>query len=107
MDKEEMLVVSTGNVSKATAELLDRITEPTLHEPCLDFAWLTVYRKGTYGWFVFLGDWAEDADDGDCTPVPKDLKALVLLAQREHCNWLCLDRDADLAEGYGIQSYNW
>lgn len=107
METSKMLTVSTGNISKSTAELLTEMSGPlTPDTPC--FEWISVYPKGPYGWFLLIGDWDQTNETSNgFVPVPEDLEALALLSQREHCDWLCLDRDAEYATEAGINRYEW
>lgn len=81
MTIESLLVVSTANIKESTATLLNLAAErPTPDLPI-------VYAKDEYGWFIYI--------TGNGAAVPPELDALLAEAQRQRCEWLLLDRDAD------------
>lgn len=72
---EPMLVLSTAHIAETTCNLF----LPEYSGP----AW----RKGDYGWFVYV---VED-DDRD---LPTDLVACFTLAREKGAFWIMFDRDA-------------
>lgn len=89
MEIYKMMVMSTGHISKETAELLDR-----------DNVGVVVYPKAEYGWFIVVSDWWDIEQT-----IPEDLKQCLAYAEKNGCDWLCLDYDAELYPD--IPSYNW
>ena len=79
-----MLTISTGHITKETASLLDIAEMETV-----------AYRKDDYGWFVT--DW--DLDDDT---LPDDLRVCVEYAEKNECDWLCLDCDGPVADGLPV-----
>lgn len=90
-----MLMGSTGNVTKETAEYLDRAAtnEGSPLGP-------VTYQKGPYGWFVYARENEYGVDD-----VPKDLLAVLKKARENECEWIMLDRDEEPIEGLPV--YEW
>lgn len=68
-----MLTVSTGHVRPSTAAYLDD-------------APFAVFRKGDYGWLVYVTDERPDL-------MPDELWPIIELAREKGCVWLTLDND--------------
>lgn len=79
MEKQTMLVVSTGHVSEETAAMLED-----------NNIGVSVYSKDDYGWFVVVTDWKEFEEE-----IPEDLARCLKLAEEKNCSWLCLDCDGE------------
>lgn len=80
---DRVMTVSTAHVSPETARAMD-------DDPEANQITLPVYRKGEFGWFVYLNGSSEH----DVLNLPDDLRACVRLARANDCSILCLDRDA-------------
>ena len=95
LDISKMLTMSTGHISWSTAKRLDE-------ECSADGSTLSmfpvVYKKGDVGWFIYVGD-------GEDEEVPDDLARCIKLAKLNKCDWLCLDRDADVVDTLDV--YEW
>lgn len=90
-----MLLGSTGNVTKKTAEYLDKLADNETTNPGP-----IVYSKGPYGWFIYAGDnayWDEQ--------LPEDLQNVIDKAHKEKCEWIMLDNDEDSI--VGLPFYEW
>lgn len=92
-----MLTLSTGHVSEATAEMLER-------EGDLNAMGVSVYPKDAgggekFGWYVYL--------PCDCTQaaIPDDLKRCLSKARALGCSVLCLDCDGP--EDPELETYDW
>lgn len=72
-----MMVMSTGHISKETITLLET-----------ESAGVTVFKKDGYGWFIVVSDWQDDKEI-----IPEDLKQCLAYAEKNGCDWLCLDCD--------------
>ena len=83
----KMLTLSTGHITKETSNLLD-----------IDEMETVVYRKDEYGWFVTCWDLDDDT-------LPDDLRACAEYAEKNECDWLCLDCDGPVVDGLPV--YHW
>ena len=83
---EPMLVLSTGHLTEETCNLFLADYEGP--------AW----RKGDYGWFVYV---PEDVDD----ELPPDLTACLALAREKGAFWIMFDRDE--AQVDELPAYDW
>lgn len=92
-----MLTLSTGHVSGATAEMLDR-------EGDLNAMGVSVYPKAAgggekFGWYVYLpGNCAADS-------IPDDLRRCLAKTRALGCQVLCLDCDGP--EDPELETYDW
>ena len=86
----KMMIMSTGHISKNTAILLDK-----------DRVGVVVYPKDNYGWFIVVTDWKDD----ETASIPEDLKQCLSLAEKNGCDWLCLDCDGECYPELPI--YDW
>jgi len=92
------LQVSTGNLSKETAQLFERYTSPD-REPCEgNFGLPVAYNKGEYGWFAHVPDDNEGIE-------PPELCALLDYARSLGCNWIEFDCDNDPLDGFPV--FDW
>lgn len=89
MEIYKMMVMSTGHISKTTANLL---TEEAVG--------IIVYQKAEYGWFIVVTDWKDSEEH-----IPEDLKECLSLAEKNDCDWLCLDCDGEIYSSLPV--YNW
>ena len=62
---------------------------------------LSVYEKDGYGWWIYLGN----IDSMSVWRIPDDLWNLICLAIKNGCDWLCLDRDAEIIEE--LTTFDW
>lgn len=90
MEISKMTTVSTGHISKETADLLEN---DNIYE-------LIVYQKDEYGWFIFLSE-----KDDYYVSIPDELLKLIKFAKDLGCSWLCLDRDGDILEY--LEVFDW
>ena len=95
MTIERVLSISTAHISAETDE--------KLRNGDMDEAGMSVYEKGEFGWFIFVDHvvecfWYKDE-------IPEDLMRCIRLAQANHCEWLCLDRDAETVDN--LPTYDW
>jgi hypothetical protein len=108
MSIEKMMCLSTGHISQDTAESLGLgilnedldYTERDEETPPW-FERLTVYSHSEYGWLICLAQIQEQADEG--TPV--DLCRVIDYAVAQGCDWLLIDRDADLIDD--LPHFDW
>ena len=97
MEITKMLTISTAHISRDTArKLSDRA-----YCQQMDTA---VFEKDRYGWWVYCNSVLED-DLGGREWVPDDLWRCMELANKNSCEWLCLDSDAQIIEGLPV--YDW
>lgn len=89
----KMLTISTAHISETTYQQL--LNDPESLYPII------VYPKDEYGWFIHK---VKKFDDGP-EHIPADMDALIQMAEREGCDWLCLDRDGDIISGFTV--YEW
>ncbi len=83
---EPMLVLSTGHLTEETCNLFLAEYEGP--------AW----RKGDYGWFIYV---TEDAE----SELPPDLAACLALARAKGAFWVMFDRDE--AQVDELPAYDW
>lgn len=89
MEIYKMMLMSTGHITKKTAELL------TNNE-----VGIVVYEKDEYGWFIVVSDWQDNVE-----LIPDDLKDCLSFAEENECEWLCLDCDGKEYDSLPI--YKW
>jgi hypothetical protein len=90
----KMLVLSTGHISKATADYLTKT-------PAQDWPFCGG-TYGPYGWFFYAHD--ENAGEGD-QAIPDDLWACMVFARAQGCPNLLLDEAGDHTDE--LPSYDW
>lgn len=83
-----MLVLSTGHISWATAEILNK-------DP---MTWPVSGGTSPYGWFLY----AHDEVDDSC---PEDLAAAYVFARSHGCSYIHFDCDGPTVEE--LPSYAW
>lgn len=94
MNISKCLTISTSHISWNTSNKLR--TDP------MAFAiGLSVYEKGEYGWWIYIGD-NINALPSD---LPNDLMECIRLAMSNDCEWLCLDCDGE--EIHSLQTFEW
>lgn len=98
-----MLTLSTGHISKKTADLLNEVAEAYT-----ELSLPVVYTKGEYGYMVHIneehsGEWTEDKEL--IADTPSDLYECMRLAIANDCDWLVFDRDAGIVKG--LQVFDW
>lgn len=86
--------ISTAHISEETAAKIQ-------HEVELNEMMLSVYEKDGYGWWIYLGN----IDSMSVWRIPDDLLNLICLAIKNGCDWLCLDRDAEIIEE--LTTFDW
>lgn len=77
------LDISTGHVSKETAEWIEEQTTTRSFE-----GGVIAYMKGEYGWIVYVHE--EVGDD-----VPLDLVEVLVYARKKKCIWIMFDADGE------------
>lgn len=95
MEITKMLTISTAHVKKESAKFIDNVCKNNA------LSNLIVYDKTAhygvlseeYGWFIYCNVDLEDLN------VPEDLLKLIKFTKNNHCDWLCLDRDAEIVDG--------
>ena len=93
MEKRTILVLSTGHLSAATANLLT--TKDTKDWPCCGGPY------GPHGWFVY----AHDENGEGKERIPDDLFAIMQFAKTQECHNILFDCDADLIEE--LPQFSW
>jgi hypothetical protein len=88
-------VLSTGHLSVATAELLDRWCRLAPHDQLIGVA------PGRYGWFVPT----LDIDGGAAAAIPDDLDAALVFGRRHGFDYLLFDCDARTVSE--LATYDW
>lgn len=94
MDITKCLTVSTAHVSEQTAAKLK-------YEPTMNQLWISVYEKGEYGFWIYVPEYLPEM----AVNIPEDLFRCLSLAQRNGCEWLCLDCDGEVLESLAV--YDW
>lgn len=85
----KMLNISTGHVSKETADLLNGNK--------LDDVWTIPHE---YGWIVFVSEYVEKE------PVPQaDMQQVLVFARKHGCDYIKFDCDASLIDE--LPKYSW
>lgn len=92
MEISRMLTLSTAHITEETAIGLTAAAKNM--DSSID---LCVYEKGEYGFLIHIPDEEYEA--------PSDLRDCIELADNNHCQWLCLDRDGDVTEKLHV--YAW
>ena len=92
MEISKMLTISTGHVSKETAELLDYD----------NINGIVVYQKDEYGWFILASSYNDYDLEED---LPKDLVVVLEFALSHGCEWLCLDCDGEVLDD--LEVFDW
>ena len=82
------------NTKLDIAKILTLSTAMLDTEPNTDYLGLSVYNKAGYGWFIYIDSVIDDAFDH----LPEDLKACIVFAKEQECEWLCLDTDGEEIE---------
>ena len=94
LEISKMLTLSTAHIKEETAELFNAFEIP--FDIC-------IYDKESgldhYGWFLTEWDLSQKAN------IPLDLLACFRLAERNGCDWLCLDCDGQITEL--LPTYEW
>lgn len=86
-DMMTMMTISSGHITEQTMQALENeVTEPfgELH--------LAVYRKGPYGWYIYL---TGDKPDFDKDKYP-DLDRVIQFAMKRGASILCLDGEGEV-----------
>lgn len=97
MEKCSMLSLSTGCLSKETADLVNN----SCFEHTKMFDEIVVYEKCMYGWFVYVPENIESIT------MPDDLRYCMEKAIEEGCCWIMFDRDVEFDSNDGLQKYDW
>ena len=86
------LDLSKAHITPETDEFLRK-------EAHKDFAEVIVYEK-EYGYFVCV-----PPDGFDCYNIPDDLRNCIEFAKENDCNWIIIDRDAEIIDE--LKTYEW
>jgi hypothetical protein len=108
MSIETMMCLSTGHVTRETAEALEQWVENQSYSdpnerPHDTPEWvddLIAYPHGEYGWMICVVGFT----DGPEGP-PEDMLYCIEHAKNSGCDWLLLDRDAELIDE--LPSFDW
>lgn len=92
LDIQKMLTLSTAHVKKTTPDYLESLNCP-----------VCAFPKGDYGWFIFIGSYDEDYYEE--VNIPEDLKAIIVFAKAQECDWLCIDCDGLTTDQ--LPQYDW
>lgn len=84
MDITKCLTISSAHITNNTALKLDI-------EPETNALGLSVYAKGEYGWWIYVGSKLENIPND----LPDDLLQCVCEAFAYDCQWLCIDCDGE------------
>ncbi len=93
MEITKMLTVSTAHISYATAKKLS----DKGYRKQMDIA---VFEKSIYGWLVHCDPTLEGREG-----ITDDLWRCMELANKNGCEWLCLDSDAQIIDDLPV--YDW
>lgn len=101
MDITKMLTISTAHITKETAKFIDNVCKDNNLSNLIVYDETAHYNGCTeqYGWFIYC-----NADLSDLN-VPKDLLKVMCFARDNDCDWLCLDRDAEIVDS--LDKYEW
>ena len=99
-DIAKMITVSTCHIRRETAEEIDELIEKG-ERP---FG-LVIYPKGEYGWFIYVSSEEYRDESEDIKETPDDLTECIMLAKKNGCVWLAIDRDGE--EDPSLTSYEW
>jgi hypothetical protein len=115
MSIEKMMCLSTGHVSYETSvtigtALIEEKMDYNERDEGLPEWWnnLPVYEHGEYGWLICIaGDCVEHlkADAEAFETFPADLLTVMEHATANGCDWLLLDRDAELIDD--LPQFDW
>ena len=94
MERLNMLALSTGHVTKDTAELMDNNT----------IDGVILYNKDNAGWFVYIPEKC-DFDELKGSDCPSDLYQCMKFARDNGCDWLMFDCGVDVIDDLPV--YNW
>jgi hypothetical protein len=112
MSIEKMMCLSTAHITEKTAEEFNlglamlAIEDPNEREHDVSewMSHLTVYPHGDYGWLICIaGDIAMDEEFRQAGPA--ELLAVIAYADDNGCEWVLLDRDADLIDE--LPNFDW
>lgn len=92
----QMLDLSTAHITQETAKWIEE-------ELKLEHSTIIAFPKDEYGWFIHVPNYEEDAEYMEYPP--KDLLYLFGVAKGMHCEWICLDRDAQI--DWTLPHYKW
>lgn len=88
MEISKMLTISTVHITKETNDLLESEADKNI-----TIGFPEVYGKENYGYFIHVPEDLEEYEE-----VPRDLLKCMLLAQKNDCEWLCLDCDGEVVD---------
>lgn len=96
MEISKMITVSTAHITEKTAKELHYAAE--MMGSSID---VCVYEKKEYGFFIHVSDdWESECE------IPSDLMDCIKLARNNGCEWLCLDRDAEIESELPVYKWN-
>lgn len=91
-ESETIITLSTGHISEETTNILDND----------ELNGINVYKKGEYGWIIYILD---EKQEGSLKELPEDLKEVIRFARDKKSKMICLDRDAELVNDLPV--FNW
>lgn len=100
-----MMCLSTGHVSALTAESISSLFN--LGVPPKWAQRLTAYPHGEYGWLICIAGDVLDHMVRESVDVemPEELLKVIRYADERGCEWLLLDRDAELIDD--LPEFDW
>ena len=90
-----LITLSTGHLTKSAANWLDDGVTGTL----------IVYPKKEYGWFIWIGGFANEWHVLKDMLLPEQLEKVIAYALQLGCEWLCLDTAGPLVNG--LEQFEW
>lgn len=88
----KMLTISTAHIRKSTRQSLYFAAANSIHNDLNDD--IIVYKKGEYGWFLYIDNIKDVCDTID--NVPCDLLDCIKLTIDVGADILCLDADGEI-----------
>ena len=95
MDITKVLTISTAHITEETDKKLQDDSE--VNNMCI-----SVYDKAEYGYWIYINPFDMLVYKSN---IPEDLRMCMELAQKNDCQWLCLDCDGE--EVPGLPTYDW
>ncbi len=100
MEITKMLTISTANIKQSTGEFLYKVCSNQSLCHLTVYGQVAQYEDGAeyYGWFIYCR--------GNCfSEIPDDLVTAIQFAQSIDCDWICIDRDAEVLTE--LPTYKW
>ena len=91
-----MICLSTAHISEESAALMDS------DGASLDGTMPVHYRKGLYGYLVYVNDDPHSNEEQDYS---YDVRAVLDYARARGCGWVMLDQDGPVVDG--LKTWEW